>query len=200
MLDVQYRTGGAVTLIRVGTHFCTVRDEDEEWDTMKNRVSPKEGHIYGPFTGEYRLERRQYCHYMNGSGCRENCDPIPASHGAMYCKFKDKPWEVVAILSEPEEKPVTCAHCGVPIDVHGTCCGWNNAIVKCDAIIDNEHRWISVLDHFPDNEGNYLTVRNNKIYAIEHWYPKTSADLWKRCYGVTHWMPLPGLPKTSTSP
>lgn len=76
----------------------------------------KEGEVYGPFEAEYKTEWRQYCQQMNGSGCREKCKPIPASHGAMDCKFKDKPHEVVAILSDPlrdeqSSKLMPCPFC-----------------------------------------------------------------------------------------
>lgn len=42
----------------------------------------------------------------------------------------------------PSHPPVNCIHCGVPLDVHGTCCGWINASHRIDShliIIDERH-------------------------------------------------------------
>lgn len=43
-------------------------------------------------------------------------------------------------VKEYNERP--CLICDVPLDVHGTCCGWPNAATKINefgVIIDNRH-------------------------------------------------------------
>jgi hypothetical protein len=38
--------------------------------------------------------------------------------------------------------PISNCHCGVPLDVHGACCGWQNAKHICDdtlSIVDSRH-------------------------------------------------------------
>lgn len=43
-------------------------------------------------------------------------------------------------IKEYNERP--CLICEVPLDVHGTCCGWKNASIKINEygiVIDNRH-------------------------------------------------------------
>lgn len=52
--------------------------------------------------------------------------------------------------------PTDKCHCGVPLDVHGTCCGWNNAKHVCDdhlVIVDNRHPF------YGKNFNEYLNQR-----------------------------------------
>ena len=69
--------------------------------------------------------------------------------------------------------------------------------------------WISVKDKLPDEEGDYLVimemnamrfdkVRHFRVYSIDHFYPDTIE--WydnndEITFDVTHWMPLPPMPK-----
>lgn len=57
---------------------------------------------------------------------------VQISHGFRYNE--------VAILKESTPSKPTC--CGVPMDLHGTCCGWENAIAPCTTefiIADKRH-------------------------------------------------------------
>lgn len=52
----------------------------------------------------------------------------------------------------------TCQNCSVPLDVHGTCCGWRNAKHTCDPrslrIVDDRHPW------YNKNLNDYLNSLN----------------------------------------
>lgn len=59
-----------------------------------------------------------------------------------------------------------------------------------------KNRWIPVSERLPEKVGAYLTYRSNGITIIEHWDNIRDSDyLWKDCYSVTHWQPLPSPPK-----
>lgn len=50
--------------------------------------------------------------------------------------------EVPATPLKEKTAEENCAHCGVPNDLHGTCCGWSNATHPCSVagvITDNRH-------------------------------------------------------------
>lgn len=45
-------------------------------------------------------------------------------------------------MENKQTPELNCHHCGVPLDVHGTCCGWRNANHSVDlnnVIIDKRH-------------------------------------------------------------
>lgn len=62
--------------------------------------------------------------------CGKCVDVCEASH------FRNQISEMVNPIPKP------CSICGVPVDIHGTCCGWGNASTKINIhgiIIDERH-------------------------------------------------------------
>lgn len=75
--------------------------------------------------------------------------------------------------------------------------------------------WISVEDRLPDEDGKYLCCRSNKYIGIysftqnlrkvdkydfagknrKGWYDYDSEWGYCEIHSITHWMPLPELPK-----
>jgi len=56
----------------------------------------------------------------------------------------DGDWAYVISTDLKKEVPLGNCHCGVPHDVHGTCCGWYNAKIITDEslrICDDRHPW-----------------------------------------------------------
>lgn len=64
---------------------------------------------------------------------------------------------------------------------------------------EQQEEWIRVEDQLPKSEGRYLTYRANGIVIVEHWFKNDSKFLWGKCYGVTHWQPLPKPPVKNQS-
>ena len=54
--------------------------------------------------------------------------------------------------------------------------------------------WISVKEKNPDKEGDYLILRAG-IIQIDFYLKRLGANCWSNSYQLTHWMPLPDLPK-----
>jgi hypothetical protein len=68
-------------------------------------------------------------------------DPLKAFgfkiRGAAVVYAKTSGWNDVTITEHEfvdAPKIVNCVHCFVPLDVHGTCCGWINAKHICEII------------------------------------------------------------------
>ena len=67
---------------------------------------------------------------------------------------------------------------------------------------DAAQEWISVKDRVPKNSGRYLVVHRNKhdgstSIAITAYIKCRVGEWWSNdyVYNVTHWMPLPEMPK-----
>ena len=85
------------------------------------------------------------------------------------------------------------------------CSGLYPACELADYLIDNGvtvQEWISVKNKVPKNSGYYLVVHRNKYNgnistAIETYIKCRIGEWWADdyVYNVTHWMPLPELPK-----
>lgn len=55
--------------------------------------------------------------------------------------------------------------------------------------------WISVTDKLPEDNGHYLCALTFGLVVIDTWY----AGEWVNGGNVTHWMPLPKLPKEESA-
>ena len=67
----------------------------------------------------------------------------------------------------------------------------NDAIEYIDTHVPE---WISVNDRLPERYVNVLTCDiHGNIH--ENWLYKANPECWSHGYNITHWMPLPQLPK-----
>lgn len=72
-----------------------------------------------------------------------------------------------------------------------------------EAIISHNNGWISIKDELPDDKAEVLAYRNSPVCGdlIYHCIFKDSKFLEKTSFllagkgGITHWQPLPKLPK-----
>lgn len=73
-----------------------------------------------------------------------------------------------------------------------------NGVVSFREIADmlekSEPSWISVKDALPEIGGSYLVALNDGYVASTE-YMDDGFELWADAGEVTHWMPLPELPK-----
>ena len=76
-----------------------------------------------------------------------------------------------------------------------------------EAVLDNQvssSKWIPVSERFPEENADVLCCRGNHIGALMDVYTYKGDGKWEDTYGywnytdiegITHWMPLPELPK-----
>ena len=64
-------------------------------------------------------------------------------------------------------------------------------------IFERMPKWVSVKERLPENGGVYLCCLNNEFRTICYFYGEQWDDLESAyvTHLVTHWMPLPNLPK-----
>lgn len=64
--------------------------------------------------------------------------------------------------------------------------------------------WISATERLPEENGRYIVCRElingKKIVEIDTFFRGQGMEIWRTCFStfggrITHWMPLPDLPK-----